>query len=272
MYNIIQLNNKELSELQEIAAEMGLKGYKSLERQNLIYSILDEQAIAGSQKKAAAEEAKGDRRQRARINKKEVANKVYSADKDKAEKINDTPKIVATPIEEKPAPAAAPAKKEKAPATEPTAQQSAPKSEGAAEAEAPKKRGRKPKTDKAQGQDNAAKAEAPAPAESSVEPTPAAPAKEEEKPQAKAEEAPQQAASPLSSWAKYMVITSPFLPEAAKVIFPTNIAPKSTIILLPETEIFSGAMTSYSSRAEGCLSIVYDACSLGCAYSHAESS
>ena len=195
MYNIIQLNNKELSELQEIAAEMGLKGYKSLERQNLIYSILDEQAIAGSQKKAAAEEAKGDRRQRARINKKEVANKVYSADKDKAEKINDTPKIVATPIEEKPAPAAAPAKKEKAPATEPTAQQSAPKSEGAAEAEAPKKRGRKPKTDKAQGQDNAAKTEAPAPAESSVEPTPAAPAKEEEKPQAKAEEAPQQAAS-----------------------------------------------------------------------------
>ena len=60
MYNIIQLNNKELSELQEIAAEMGLKGIKSLERQDLIYSILDEQAIAGSQKKAAAEEAEKD--------------------------------------------------------------------------------------------------------------------------------------------------------------------------------------------------------------------
>ena len=98
MYNIIQLTNKDLSELQEIANEMGLKGIKSLERQDLIYRILDEQAIAGAQKKVAAEEDKNERRQRTRINKKEVANKVYSADKDKAEKINDTPKIVATPV------------------------------------------------------------------------------------------------------------------------------------------------------------------------------
>ena len=84
MYNILQLNNKDLNELQEIAAELGIKGTKSLERQDLIYRILDEQAIAGAQKKVASEEAKGDRRQRTRINKKEVANKVYSADKDKA--------------------------------------------------------------------------------------------------------------------------------------------------------------------------------------------
>ena len=98
MYNIIQLTNKELGELQEIANEMGIKGIKSLERQDLIYRILDEQAIAGAQKKVAAEEDKNERRQRTRINKKEVANKVYSADKDKAEKVNDTPKIVTTPI------------------------------------------------------------------------------------------------------------------------------------------------------------------------------
>ena len=98
MYNIIQLNNKDLGELQEIANEMGIKGTKSLERQDLIYRILDEQAIAGAQKKVAAEEDKNERRQRTRIHKKEVANKVYSADKDKAEKVNDTPKIVATPI------------------------------------------------------------------------------------------------------------------------------------------------------------------------------
>ena len=98
MYNIIQLTNKELGELQEIANEMGIKGAKSLERQDLIYRILDEQAIAGAQKKVATDESKNERRQRTRINKKEVANKVYSADKDKAEKINDTPKIVAIPI------------------------------------------------------------------------------------------------------------------------------------------------------------------------------
>ena len=100
MYNIIQLSNKDLGELQEIANEMGLKGIKSLERQDLIYRILDEQAIAGAQKKVATEEGKNERRQRNRINKKEVANKVYSADKDKAEKVNDTPKIVATPVVE----------------------------------------------------------------------------------------------------------------------------------------------------------------------------
>ena len=100
MYNIIQLSNKELGELQEIANEMGLKGFKSLERQDLIYRILDEQAITEAQKKVANEEGKNERRQRNRINKKEVANKVYSADKDKAEKINDTPKFVATPIVE----------------------------------------------------------------------------------------------------------------------------------------------------------------------------
>ena len=149
MYNIIQLNNKEVSELQDIAAEMGIKGAKSLERQDLIYRILDEQAIAGAQKKVASEEAKGDRRQRTRINKKEVANKVYSADKDKAEKINDTPKIVATPINEE--------KKEEVPLPQPTNNAPTVKEEvqtevqdqanadKAPQGQSGKKRGRKPK-------------------------------------------------------------------------------------------------------------------------------
>ena len=143
MYNIIQLSNKELGELQEIANEMGIKGAKSLERQQLIYSILDEQAIASSQKKAAAEENRAERRQRTRINKKEVANKVYSADKDKAEKINDTPKIVATPIEKK----EAPAKEQSAPQQEVQLVAEAPAVEEKQEsaAQQSKKRGRKPK-------------------------------------------------------------------------------------------------------------------------------
>ena len=146
MYNIIQLSNKELGELQEIANEMGLKGFKSLERQDLIYRILDEQAIAEAQKKVATEEGKNERRQRNRINKKEVANKVYSADKDKAEKVNDTPKIVATPISEE--------KMEKIekPLLQPTTEENdTPAVEAATEeptANAPKKRGRKPKTQK----------------------------------------------------------------------------------------------------------------------------
>ena len=127
MYNIIQLTSKDLGELQEIANEMGIKGIKSLERQDLIYRILDEQAIVGAQKRVAADEEKNDRRQRTRINKKEVANKVYSADKDKAEKINDTPKIVATPIAQE-------QQTTDAVANEPQTADNA-----------PKKRGRKPK-------------------------------------------------------------------------------------------------------------------------------
>ena len=148
MYNIIQLSNKELGELQEIANEMGIKGIKSLERQDLIYRILDEQAIAGAQKKVAAEEDKNERRQRTRIHKKEVANKVYSADKDKAEKVNDTPKIIAMPIAEEKKEKEA---QEKPPLQPTTEENNTPPIEAAADestANAPKKRGRKPKAKK----------------------------------------------------------------------------------------------------------------------------
>ena len=146
MYNIIQLTSKSLDELQEVAKEMGLKGTGSLDRQDLIYRILDEQAIVSSKRKAAAEEERNERRQRTRINKKEVANKVYSADKDKAEKINDTPKIVATPVvEEK--------KEEELPTpSQPTEKAAGNSSTGNNEqpTDAPKKRGRKPKAQQTQ--------------------------------------------------------------------------------------------------------------------------
>ena len=163
MYNILQLNNKDLNELQEIAAEMGIKGTKSLERQDLIYRILDEQAIAGAQKKVASEEAKGDRRQRTRVNKKEVANKVYSADKDKAEKINDTPKIVTTPLAEE--------KKEGTPLPQPTDNTPLEASSEVKEQQeaAPKKRGRKPKAQK--GEEAAQNQESQPHADINEEPT-----------------------------------------------------------------------------------------------------
>ena len=146
MYNIIQLTSKSLDELQEVAKEMGLKGTGSLDRQDLIYRILDEQAIMGSKRKAAAEEERNERRQRTRINKKEVANKVYSADKDKAEKINDTPKIVTTPVvSEEPKAMSqeltANSQELTANSQQPTANSQEP---------TPKKRGRKPKTQQAQ--------------------------------------------------------------------------------------------------------------------------
>ena len=86
MYNIIQLNDKNLSELQAIAQELGIKKTDSLKKEELVYKILDEQAIAGATKKVAAdklkEERKGDKQKRSRVTvKKEGADKVFTTKK-----------------------------------------------------------------------------------------------------------------------------------------------------------------------------------------------
>ena len=98
MYNIIQLNKKELQELQEIATEFNIKNAKSYEKRDLIYQILDAQAIAGSQK-AAEKEAAAEKKQRNRINKTGTVSKVYSANQDKGKKFDDIPQTVAKPAE-----------------------------------------------------------------------------------------------------------------------------------------------------------------------------
>ncbi len=45
MYNIDELNLRLLSELREIAEELGVKNFKKLAKKELIYKILDQQAI-----------------------------------------------------------------------------------------------------------------------------------------------------------------------------------------------------------------------------------
>ena len=45
-YNILELNKKQLPELQEIAESLGIKRTKSLNKEDLVYIILDEQAIS----------------------------------------------------------------------------------------------------------------------------------------------------------------------------------------------------------------------------------
>lgn len=78
MYNIIQLNDKSLPELQIIAQELGIKKTDSLKKEELVYKILDEQAIAGATKKVAAdklkEERKVEKQKRSRTAKKEKEN------------------------------------------------------------------------------------------------------------------------------------------------------------------------------------------------------
>jgi transcription termination factor Rho len=54
MYTIDDLNVRLLSELKEIAEDMGVKNAKKLAKQDLIYKILDQQAVAGESSKTNA--------------------------------------------------------------------------------------------------------------------------------------------------------------------------------------------------------------------------
>jgi len=47
MYDILQLNDMLVPELRELAEKIGLKSYKRLSKQDLIYKILDQQAVIG---------------------------------------------------------------------------------------------------------------------------------------------------------------------------------------------------------------------------------
>ena len=72
MYTIDDLNVRLLSELKEIAEGMGVKNAKKLTKQDLIYKILDQQAVAGetetapAAKKASATEGESERKLRPR--------------------------------------------------------------------------------------------------------------------------------------------------------------------------------------------------------------
>jgi len=50
MYSIDELNVSLLSELKEIAEKLGVKNYKKLPKKDLIYKILDQQAVVGEDK------------------------------------------------------------------------------------------------------------------------------------------------------------------------------------------------------------------------------
>jgi transcription termination factor Rho len=91
MYHIEQLRSKEIAELQSIAQELGVKGVKSLDRDSIIYRILDGQAMQNSKSGAPAvvkEENRMNRREhrRNRIH-QDVSNKVYTATGENAVKV-----------------------------------------------------------------------------------------------------------------------------------------------------------------------------------------
>ena len=110
MYHIEQLRSKEIADLQSIAQELGIKGVKSLDRDSLIYRILDGQAMQNSKAGAPAvvrEENRMNRREhrRNRIH-SDAPSKVYTATGDKAVKLdNNEPKKTiaeAAPLQQEP--------------------------------------------------------------------------------------------------------------------------------------------------------------------------
>src|SRR6187402_820418 len=54
MYDILQLNDMLVPELRELAESLGVDGFKKLNKQELVYTILDHQALKGKKKEAGS--------------------------------------------------------------------------------------------------------------------------------------------------------------------------------------------------------------------------
>jgi transcription termination factor Rho len=81
MYDILELNQKLVSELRKIAEELQVENATSLKKQELVYKILDQQAILASTKKSAkgqegSEKESEDAIQKRRKRKRKTAEKV----------------------------------------------------------------------------------------------------------------------------------------------------------------------------------------------------
>lgn len=77
MYDILQLNDMLVPELLDIAEQLKIPNSKKLDKQGLIYKILDKQAVLASDEKSAPSEDKGKRK---RIIKTTTANATEEAD------------------------------------------------------------------------------------------------------------------------------------------------------------------------------------------------
>lgn len=89
MYNIVQLNGKEVSELQQIAKELGIADANKQPKEALIYQIIDEQAIVGA-KKVVSKEVNTKKRTPLRSRKSKKSEDIDSTDADPAEEKKST--------------------------------------------------------------------------------------------------------------------------------------------------------------------------------------
>ena len=89
MYDILQLNDMLVPELLDIAEQLKITGAKKLDKQELIYKILDKQAVVASEAKGDAADDKPNKRKR--IIKATTANSTEEAI---VESVEEKPKKV----------------------------------------------------------------------------------------------------------------------------------------------------------------------------------
>lgn len=236
MYNIIQLNDKEVSELQSIAAELGIKKTDSLKKEELVYKILDEQAIAGATKKVAADKLKEERKnekQKRKPSAKDSTDKTTAKkEQPKAEKqpkekeqVKATAKAAKASEEKQPKATAEKPAKAKAAAKQPaeaTATAETAETEGAAT----ERRPGRPRKTKAAPAAEATATEATVAAE-----TPAADtAKEQSEPKADKQAAPAKQSSKREEKVEMPAITDDFIPiedlPTESIALPTELLGK----------------------------------------------
>lgn len=102
-YNILELNEKLLPELQSIAEELGIKKISSLKKEELVYRILDEQAISYAGLQAEKEKEK----EAKKAEKQTKAKKPVKTAAAKAPKAESKVKAAKTEVAVAPAPEAA---------------------------------------------------------------------------------------------------------------------------------------------------------------------
>jgi transcription termination factor Rho len=105
-YTILQLNAKELSELKDIATELGLKVSSSAKKETLVYDILDQQAVVNAQRKTISNEIQEiDRKKRLRVpikktpEQKLVTNQQNTAKQVGVQPQKVTPKVVTEQVQ-----------------------------------------------------------------------------------------------------------------------------------------------------------------------------
>ena len=102
-YTILQLNAKELSELKDVATELGLKVSNSTKKETLVYDILDQQAVVNAQRKTISNEnLEIDRKKRLRVPIKKTAEQKLFANKQNETKPveNQLPKVTQKVVNE----------------------------------------------------------------------------------------------------------------------------------------------------------------------------